>query len=190
MVASGFHVSWSWAVIVLRGVVAIAAGIAAFTISADAAKTLLVAYLVVDGALTLISAARLHVPPRARILIAADGVIDLVVAVLLLLRAPSVPLLIVIVGLWAIATGILEVLVAVLVPRFSSLTWAIALVGVVSCVIGSVMLDWNNLAEIGLLYFFAAYAVIAGALFLAVGVALARAFHRERSEGAQDVSGK
>jgi len=41
-----------------------------------------------------------------------------------------------------------------------------------------------------LLYFFAAYAVIAGVLFLAVGVALACAVHRERSERAQDVSAK
>ena len=110
------------------------------------------------------------------------------VAVVLVTRAPNTPLLILIVSLWAIATGILEVLVAVFVPRFSTLSWAIALAGVVSCALGIVMLDWNNLAEIGLLYFFAAYAVVTGVLFVTVAAVLRSAFHRERGERARDTT--
>lgn len=180
MADAGFHVPWRWVVLVSRGVIAIAAGIAAIEISIVAAKELLAAYFFADGILTLVLAARLHVPRRSRALIAGDGVVDVVVGILLLAWAPGVPVLILIVSLWAIATGVLEFLAAVLIPRFPVLSWAIALVGAVSCAIGITMLDWTNVAEIGLLYFFASYTFIAGALFVAFGIVLARALRGER----------
>ena len=93
---------------------------------------------------------------------------------LLAAYVPSVALLILVVSLWAIATGILEVIAAVFVRRIAALSWGIALVGVASCAAGIVMLDWRNLAEIGLLYAFAAYALIAGIL-------LRHARHRARA---------
>lgn len=187
MATADFHVTWRWLIMVLRGVVAILAGIAGFVISPDAAKALLVAYFLADGLLTLLFGARLQVAGRSRLLIIADGFLDLVVALLLVTRAPSVPLLIMIVSLWAIATGILESLAAVFIPRFSALSWAVALVGAITCALGIVMIDWNNLAEIGLLYFFATYAVIAGVLFVAFGIALARAVGQARTARPHDI---
>ena len=181
MDAGGIRVSWRWLALVLRGVVAIAAGIAAFEISVVAAKLLLACYFFVDGALTLSYALRLHERLRTRLLIGVDGAIDLVVAVLLVTYVPSIALLILVVSLWAIATGLLEVVVAVFVRRVQALSWGIALIGVASCAFGIVMVDWTNLAEIGLLYVFAAYALITGLLFLTLGIVLARAFHRERT---------
>jgi uncharacterized membrane protein HdeD (DUF308 family) len=181
MEIAGIHVSWRWVVLVLRGLVAIAAGIAAFTISVGAAKSLLAAYFAADGILAFVLAARLHVPAGSRLLIAADAVVDLAVAVVLVAYAPGIPLLILIVSLWAIATGVLEFVAAVFIPRISALSWGIALVGIASCGIGIVMIDWNNLAEIGLLYFFAAYAIVAGLLFLTLGVTVARALGPRRT---------
>jgi uncharacterized membrane protein HdeD (DUF308 family) len=178
MAAAGIHVSWRWVALVLRGLVAIAAGIAAFQIALDTAKALLVGYFVADGLLALVLAARLHVPVRSRALVGASGVVDLVVAALLLGYAASEPLLFLIVSLWAIATGLLEFVAAILIPRITALSWAIALVGVASCGLGVAVLDWNNLAEIGLLYVFATYAIIAGILFVTFGIVLARAFRR------------
>lgn len=178
MDAVGIRVSWRWLALVLRGVIAIAAGIAAFTISVEAAKLLLACYFFVDGVLAISYAVRMHERLRTRALVAIDGAIDLVVAVLLVTYVPSVALLILVVSLWAIATGLLEVVVAVFVRRIPALSWGIALIGVASCAVGIVMLDWTSLAEIGLLYAFAAYALVAGLLFLTLGIVLARAFHR------------
>jgi uncharacterized membrane protein HdeD (DUF308 family) len=177
----GGHVSWRWLVIILRGAVAIAAGFAAFSISADAAKLLLACYFFVDGVLTIVFAARLQERLPTRLLIGFDGAVDLVVAVLLVAYAPSVALLILIVSLWAIATGILEVVAAVFARRIPALSWGIALVGVASCAAGIVLFDLTSLAEIGLLYAFAAYALVAGVLFLTLGIVLARAFHRDHT---------
>ena len=176
MSQAGFQPSWRWGILVVRGLVAIAAGIAGFAISPQAAKVMLAAYFAADGLLALGLAARLHGVRGSRLLIAADGVVDLVVAVLLFVYAPSETLLILIVSLWAIATGLLEFLAAVFIARIPALSWVIALIGIASCAVGIVLVDRTDLAEIGLLYFFAAYAVIAGVLFVTAGVILLRAF--------------
>ncbi|HEY0393358.1 MAG TPA: hypothetical protein VGD01_02570 [Candidatus Elarobacter sp.] len=183
-----FHASWRWIVLVLRGAVAIAAGIAAFAISADAAKLLLAAYFTADGLLALVLAARLRIVPLSRALVAADGVIDLVVAVLLFAYTPGERLLILIVALWAIATGVLEFIAAVFVSRVSWLSWGIALTGIASCAVGILMVDRDDLAEIGLLYFFAVYALIAGVLFLTIGVIFARAIRESRAAAHGDAA--
>jgi uncharacterized membrane protein HdeD (DUF308 family) len=176
MGVAGFHASWRWGILVVRGLVAIAAGIAGFAISPQAGKMMLAAYFAADGLLAIGLAARLHGAPGSRLLIAADGIVDLVVAVLLFAYAPSETLLILIVSLWAIATGLLEFVAAVFVSRIPALSWGIALIGIASCAVGIFLVDRTDLAEIGLLYFFAAYALIAGVLFLTAGILLARAF--------------
>jgi uncharacterized membrane protein HdeD (DUF308 family) len=170
------HLPGRWIALVLRGAVAIAAGIAALVVSAAAAKTVLALYLAVDGVLTLNLAAHMGTRRRARALIAIDGVADLAAAAVLFLWVPDFVLLILVVAMWAIATGLLEIVASIFMPRVPALAWTIAIVGLVSCLAGIVAFDWTGLAEIGLLYLFGAYAVIAGSLFLAVGVLLARAF--------------
>ncbi|HTD36599.1 MAG TPA: hypothetical protein VK669_03710 [Candidatus Limnocylindrales bacterium] len=176
MSVAGFHASWRWGLLVVRGLVAIAAGIAGFAISPQAGKVMLAAYFAADGLLALGFAVRLHGLRGLRLLMAADGVVDLVVAVLLFAYVPNERLLILIVSLWAIATGVLEFIAAVFVARIPALSWGIALIGIASCAVGIFLVDRTDLAEIGLLYFFAAYALIAGVLFVTAGVVLARAF--------------
>jgi uncharacterized membrane protein HdeD (DUF308 family) len=185
--------SWRWAALVGRGVIAILAGIAAFVVSVNAARALLVAYFVADGALALILASRARIPSRIparfRVLIGAAGVVDLVVALLLVKYAPAGQLLILIVSMWAIATGMLEFIAAILIPKVTALSWAIALVGVASCALGIAVIDLTNLAEIGVLTIFAVYTVTAGILFVAFGIALARAFRRPSEDRPVDAGG-
>jgi len=52
--------------------------------------------------------------------------------------------LIVIVSNWAIATGVLEIGAAVLMPRVPALAWMIGAVGLLSCVAGIAALDWTD----------------------------------------------
>ena len=168
-------ISRRWVVFILRGALAIAAGIAAYTISIAAAKALFATYFVADGALALVLAWRLRVPLGSKLLLAADGVADFVVAAYFLIAVANVPVAIVALATWAIATGILELLAAAFIPRVPTLSWAIALVGMASCAVGVAIVDWTTLGEIGVLYLFAAYALLAGALFVTFGIVLARA---------------
>jgi uncharacterized membrane protein HdeD (DUF308 family) len=184
---TAFHPSWRWVALVLRGAIAIAAGIAAFAISAEVARMLFAAYFAADGLLALVLAWRLRILPASRALVGADGIVDLLVAVILFAYTPDERLLILIVALWAIATGVLEFIAAVFIARVPWLSWGIALVGIASCGLGIMMVDRDNLAEIGLLYFFAAYALIAGVLFATLGVLFARALRDARAAGHGDI---
>ena len=163
------------ALLVVRGGAAIAAGIAALLAPRSAAKALLAGYLAADGLLGMGFAARLHVRRRARILFFVDGLVDLGVAILLFSWGPPSGVLVMIVAIWAMATGVVEIAASIFLPRLPALAWTVALAGVASCAIGVVALDWTDLAEIGLLYLFAAYALIVGVLFAIVGVLLLRA---------------
>ena len=166
--------------LITRGGVAIAAGIAALLVSPAAGTVLLASYFIVDGGLALSLAARMSERRRVRWLLRADGIADIVVAALLAVWAPNVAMMVLIVSIWAIGTGLLEIAVAIFLPRWPALAWTIAIVGLLSCVIGVVAVDWTDLAEIGLLYLFGSYAIVAGVLFITVGVLLAHAFHIER----------
>lgn len=164
-----------WYALILRGLVAVAAGIAAVTISAAVGKALLIGYLVLDGLLAITLAFTLSIPRRSRLLFGADGLVDAIVAFALIVWAPTTATLIVIVSNWAIATGALEIGAAVLMPRVPALAWMIGAAGLLSCVAGIAALDWTDLSIVGILYVFGAYALVVGGLFVTFGFMLLRA---------------
>lgn len=164
-----------WYALILRGLVAVAAGIAAVTISPVVGKALLIGYLVLDGLLALTLAFTLSIPRRSRLLFGADGTVDAIVALALVFLAPSTATLVVIVSNWAIATGVLEIGAAVLMPRVPALAWMIGAAGLLSCCAGIVALDWTDLSIFGVLYVFGAYALVVGGLFVTFGFMLLRA---------------
>jgi uncharacterized membrane protein HdeD (DUF308 family) len=164
-----------WIALILRGLVAVAAGIAAVTISPAVGKALLIGYLVLDALLALTLAFTLSIPRRSRLLFGADGTVDAIVAVALIFVAPTTATLVIIVSNWAIATGVLELGAAVLMPRVPALAWMVGAAGLLSCVLGFVALDWTDLSIFGVLYVFAAYAVVVGGLFVTFGAMLLRA---------------
>jgi uncharacterized membrane protein HdeD (DUF308 family) len=164
-----------WYALILRGVVAVAAGITAFTISPAVGKALLVGYLIIDALLAVMLAFTLTMPRRSRLLFGADGIVDAIVAVALIVWAPTTATLVIIVSNWAIATGVLEIGAAILMPKVQGLAWMIGAAGLLSCVAGIAALDWTDLSIVGVLYVFAAYALVAGGLFLTFGITLLRA---------------
>jgi uncharacterized membrane protein HdeD (DUF308 family) len=145
------------------------------TISAAVGKALLVGYLVLDGLLALTLAFTLSMPRRSRLLFGADGTVDAIVAAALVFLAPTTATLVVIVSNWAIATGVLEIGAAVLMPRLPGLAWMVGAVGLLSCCAGFVVLDRTDLSILGVLYVFGAYALVVGGLFVTFGVMLLRA---------------
>lgn len=163
-----------WYALILRGVVAVAAGIAAFTISAQVGKALLVGYLILDALLAVMLAFTMSMPRRSRLLFGADGTVDAIVAFALIVWAPTTTTLVIIVANWAIATGVLEVGAAILMPKVQGLAWMIGAAGLLSCVAGIVALDWTDLSIVGVLYVFAAYALVVGGLFVTFGIYLLR----------------
>jgi uncharacterized membrane protein HdeD (DUF308 family) len=163
------------AALLVRGAAAVASGILAFNAAPELAKLLLGAYLAADGLVSLALVPQLALRRSARLLFAVDGFADVLVAAILIVWVPPVALLILVVAIWTTVTGILELAASLMVPRLPGIAWTIALVGLLSCCVGAVVLDWTSLTEIALLYVLAAYAIVVSALLLAIGVLLAQA---------------
>jgi uncharacterized membrane protein HdeD (DUF308 family) len=157
-----------WLLLILNGVASVAVGIAAIEISVAFGRLVLGSYLAADAALALALAAfAAATPSRSRALFAADGLLSLA-------WAPGSPAVVVVVAAWAIGTGVLEVLAAILVPQYPLLPWGIALVGLISCCFGLVLFDWVDLAIVGVLYVFGVYAVLTALLLTLFGFLLLR----------------
>lgn len=164
-----------WLLLILNGVASVAVGIAAIEISVAFGRLVLGSYLAADAALALALAA--FTPgdsARSRALFAADGLLSLVAAGMVFAWAPGSPAVVVVVAAWAIGTGVLEVMAAILVPQYPLLPWGIALVGLISCCFGLVVFDWVDLAIVGVLYVFGVYAVLTALLVALFGFLLAR----------------
>jgi uncharacterized membrane protein HdeD (DUF308 family) len=163
-----------WWLLVLRGAITLAAGIAALEFSAGFGRSVLGSYFAADAAFSIALALAARAPLRMRALFAGDGFFSAVAAGMVFAWAPGSPAVIIVVAAWAIGTGVLEVLAAVLVPQLPLLAWGIALVGLASCCFGLVVFDWVDLAIVGVLYIFAAYAVLVGLLLAIFGALLIR----------------
>jgi uncharacterized membrane protein HdeD (DUF308 family) len=163
-----------WYALALRGGVGIAAGIAALLAPVPATRVLLISYLVADGLFALMIAFCSGLPRRSRVFFAADGLADLVVAVVLLTAVEGGPMMTVVVAFWAIGTGIFEIAAAALTPRMPGFAWTVAAIGLISLCVGIVLMDRTDFVIVSVLYLFGAYAVLTGVLFLALGIVLVR----------------
>lgn len=164
-----------WLLLVLRGAITLAAGIAALEFSAGFGRSVLGSYFAADAALSIaLALAAPRSVVRSRALFAGDGLLSAVAAGMVFAWAPGSPAVVIIVAAWAIGTGILEIIAAFVVPQLPLLAWGIALVGLASCCFGLVVFDWVDLAIVGVLYIFAAYAVLVGLLLAVFGMLLIR----------------
>ncbi|HKJ84930.1 MAG TPA: DUF308 domain-containing protein, partial [Spirochaetia bacterium] len=103
-----------WWIIALRGLFAVIFGVLALawpTQTATAIVMLVALFILIDGILSLVGAARRHEPSWGFGVF--EGIIGVVIGILAL-TMPQITamILVVLVGIWALVTGILELLAA------------------------------------------------------------------------------
>jgi uncharacterized membrane protein HdeD (DUF308 family) len=159
----------SWGVLALRGLVAILFGLAALFWPGLVLAVLIVffgAYALVDGVLAIIAAFRSSGRSRRRTLLLIEGVIGILFGLVALIWPNHTALaLLYIIALWAILSGIARVVMAIMLRREIENEWSVALSGVLSVILGIVLL---LVPGAGLL----AYTWLIGLLALALGIAL------------------
>lgn len=159
----------SWWVHALRGLVAILFGLAALFWPGLVLTVLIVLfglYALVDGILAIIAAFRSSGQGRRRSLLLLEGVIGILFGLLALFLPGFTALtLVYIVAFWALLSGIARIVMAIMLRREIENEWSIALSGLLSVILGIVLLF---LPGAGLL----AYTWLLGILALAVGIAL------------------
>jgi uncharacterized membrane protein HdeD (DUF308 family) len=174
----------SWWALALRGLVAILFGLAALFWPGLILAVLIVLfglYALLDGVFAIIAAFRSSGHGMRRPLLLIEGVIGILFGLLALFWPGLTAItLVYIVAFWVILSGIARIVMAVMLRREIENEWSIALSGVLSVILGIVLLF---LPGAGLL----AYVWLIGILALVVGIALI--YYAFRVRGQQRTSG-
>jgi uncharacterized membrane protein HdeD (DUF308 family) len=165
-----------WWVILLRGIVAIAFGVLAFTWPVLTLATLVLLfgfYAFVDGVFSLISAIGGHRRKEDRWLLALEGIVG-VWAGVVTLRAPALTALalLLIISFWAMATGFLRIVAAIRLRKEISGELWLALSGVLSIIFALILMTQPAIGALALVWVIAGFALILGVLEIILGFEL------------------
>lgn len=165
-----------WWAVLIRGLVAIAFGILAFTWPGATLATLVLlfgSYALLDGAFSLITAIGGHRRREDRWLLMLEGVVGIWAGVVTL-RAPAVTAVVLVffMSIWAMATGFLRIVAAIrLRKEISGEVWLV-LSGLAS-VLFALMLMWRPaVGALALVWIIAGYALIMGVFLVMLGFEL------------------
>jgi uncharacterized membrane protein HdeD (DUF308 family) len=163
-----------WWVIALRGLAAIIFGVLAFIWPGITLTVLILfyaAYAIVDGVLALYVAARSRGQHVWAFLL--EGVFG-IAAGLVAFFWPAITALalVYVIAVWAILTGIMEVIAAMRVRRVISNEWALIVSGALSVVFGVLLVIQPGAGALTLVWLIGIYAVVFGAGLLAFALRL------------------
>ncbi|MFC5372510.1 HdeD family acid-resistance protein [Brevundimonas faecalis] len=167
LVRSALHRSW-W-LLLLRGIAAVAFGVLTFVWPQISLLTLILVYgiyAVADGVLALIAAVR-GGGFAPRWWLALGGVVSILAGVLAFaLPGLTALVLVYLIGFWSIMRGVLEIIGAVRLRKEIANEWSLGAAGVLSVILGLILVFMPGAGAMGLLWLIAAWAVLFGLLLI------------------------
>jgi uncharacterized membrane protein HdeD (DUF308 family) len=167
-----------WWMLALRGLVAIIFGVLAFVLPGMTLLTLVFlfgAYAVLNGVLALVHA--FSAPkgyPRFGALI-VTGLISIAAGVLAFVWPGITALtLVLLIAFWAIVNGVFEIAAAIRLRRVIQHEWLLGLAGVLSVLLGIVMLARPGVGALALVWWIGGFAIAFGALLIALAFRVRR----------------
>jgi uncharacterized membrane protein HdeD (DUF308 family) len=160
----------AWWTLVLRGVVAVLFGLAALFWPGKTLFVLILffgAYTLVDGIFAIVGGI---MDSSRRWLLLIEGVLG-VVAGLILLARPDLGALVLlyVIAIWAIVTGVMEVLAAISLRREIDNEWLMILGGALSVIFGVILAVLPGAGLLSLTWLIGAFAIIFGVAFIVFG---------------------
>ena len=160
------HSRWGLA---LRGILAILFGLLVWAWPAIALHVLVILFgifSIAGGIFALLAGIR-AVITRSRWLLIIEGVLS-VLAGIIALGWPAITAvaLLFVIAIWAIATGVTEIIGAFRTGGAGALEWLLILSGVVSVIFGILLIVWPGLGLLALVWLIGIYAVLYGILLL------------------------
>lgn len=166
--------SRGWWQLLLRGIAAILFGILTWTrpaISLAALILLFGAYAIIDGTLISWTAVSGRGKDNHWGMMLLAGIISVAAGIIAFVNPGFTALTLLIwIAIWAIARGILEVVVAVRLRREIEGEWLLTLAGAASVLFGILLLTRPAAGVLAVLWLIAAYAVTIGVLLVALAV--------------------
>jgi uncharacterized membrane protein HdeD (DUF308 family) len=169
----------NWGAIAVRGIVAILFGVLAFAIPGLTLAVLVLlfgAYALIDGVLDVVAAIwrRANDPPWWALLL--EGIVGIAAGVVTFMwPGLTAVTLVYVIAIWAVITGVLEVVAAIRLRKVITGEWWLALSGALSIVFGILIMRAPAAGALAIVWLIGAYAIIFGALLLALAFRLRRA---------------
>jgi uncharacterized membrane protein HdeD (DUF308 family) len=171
-----------WWVLLARGVVAIVFGTLTLALPGLSLATLVLlfgAFCLADGVMAAWTALSSRKPNENRWLLLIGGLLGIGVGLLTIFQ-PAVTALALLfyIAVWAIATGVVQLITAIRLREEMASEWMLALAGVASLTFGALLLarpDAGALAALGLI---AGYALVLGVLLVVLALELRAAARR------------
>ena len=182
---------WWWAFI-LRGILAVAFGFLAFFAPALGIAVLVglfAAWALIDGATNLVAGLRSRGRDRSWWLSILEGIVGIVAGVIaLLFPVYAAEALVLIIGAWAIVTGIFEIVAAIrLREQITGELW-LGLAGLASVLYGLVLLLFPGVGALSLAWLIGGFAIAFGGFLIALGLRLRRIDEIAKTDAAHDYS--
>jgi len=165
-----------WWSFLIRGVLATLFGIIAIVVpglTLEALTLLLAAFLVADGILSFIASFRgRHLGPRWGFLL-FEGLVGVALGLFTFVWPGATVLAIVlIIGFWALITGIFEILAAVKLRAEIEGEWLLGLGGILSILFSIILFTNPGVGAVALVWIIGVYAVLFGISMIFLGIRL------------------
>ncbi len=163
-----------WWFVVLRGTLSILLGLFALLwpeVTATTVILIIAVFIAVDGLITLIAAVRAR-GDRSRVTLGAvEGGTGLIIGLIALL-APQLALgvVAVLVGVWALVTGVLEIASAAQLRAQMSSAWLLGSAGVLSVLLGLAMIISPGTGVVLITVLIGIYGLLAGVSLVGLGI--------------------
>lgn len=164
----------NWWTLVLRGLAAVIFGILAFVWPGITFTVLVLffgAYVLWDGVFALIGAFRSQAGRRWPLIL--EGVVGIIAGVLTFLWPGAATLaLLLIIGAWAVITGVFEIIAALRLREEIEGEWLLLIGGVLSVLFGIALAIWPAAGLLAVTWIIGAYAILFGILLMVLGFRL------------------
>jgi uncharacterized membrane protein HdeD (DUF308 family) len=177
----------NWWALAIRGAAAIIFGLLTFVLPGVTLAVLLIlfgAYAIVDGIFSLIAAFRAGpVGERPRWLLGLEGLVSIAAGIVAFAMPGLTALVLVyVIAVWAVITGVLEIVAAVRLRQEISNEWWLVASGVLSVIFGLLLFAAPGAGALALVFWIGAYAIVFGALLVGLAFRLRRQQNDVRAE--------
>lgn len=171
----------NWWALAIRGVLAILLGIIALVNPAGAVAVFVLlfgVYAIIEGILSIVAGVRAAERHEKFWPMLLKGIVDILAGVVAFIApAAAAFALVLVVAFWAIVTGVLELVAAFRLRREHG-EWLLILNGLLSLVLGAVLLFRPAAGLLVLLWWLGAYAIVFGIVLLMLAFRLRARHHR------------
>lgn len=163
-------IAHSWWLYALRGVAAIIFGVLALTRPGATVLALVLVfgfYAIADGVLAIVAAFQMRELAKDWWVVLLEGLAGILVGIIALVY-PSVTAvaLYLLIAFWAVFTGIMEIIAAIRLRHEIENEWSLILTGVLSIILGVVLVIFPLVGAVGLVWTIGIYAILFGLLML------------------------